>query len=125
MFVNTLMDQEFWASDGFLHMLTTVPFNASLAVTTYALFLFILVNTSASSPIASPSERAAPCEKMLEVVAHARQGVSEEREEMEEREGTMGRRAVGEYNVLFEEASAALTTLEAVLGGQRGRGKSA
>ena len=84
MFVNTLMDQEFWASDGFLHMLTTVPFNASLAVTTYALFLFILVNTSASSPIASSSERAAPCEKMLEVVAHARQGVSEEREEMEE-----------------------------------------
>ena len=105
MFVNTLMDQEFWASDGFLHMLTTVPFNASLAVTTYALFLFILVNTSASSPIASPAERAAPREKMLEVVAHARQGVSEEREEM--------------------EASAALTTLEAVLGGQRGRGQGA
>lgn len=125
MFVNTLLDQEFWASDGFLHMLATVPFNASLAVTTYALFLFILVNTSASPPTTSPAERAAPREKMMEVVAHARQGVSEEREEMEEREGAMGRRAVGEYNVLFEEASAALTTLEAVLGGQRGRRQSA
>ena len=122
-FINTLLDQEFWTSDGFLHMLTTIPFNASLAVTTFAFFLFVL-NASASRDANSTAEckvpREVPREKMLEVVAHARQGVSEEREEMEERENAMGRRAVGEYNVLFEEASAALTTLEAVLSEQRG-----
>lgn len=99
-------------------MLTTVPFNASLAVTTYSFFLFIL-NASTRTIHDSSTERDVPRDKMLEVVAHARQGVAEEREEMEEREDAMGRRAVGEYNVLFEEASTALTTLEAVLGGQR------
>lgn len=55
--------------------------------------------------------------KLLEVVTHARRGIEEEQEGVTEQEDVMGRRSVGEYNVLFEEASEAITKLENLLNG--------
>ena len=55
--------------------------------------------------------------KLLEVVTHARRGIEEEQEGVTEQEDGRGRRSVGEYHVLFEEASEAITKLENLLNG--------